>query len=771
MINKVKEKFRPEQLMKGNFGIEREGLRCDRNGRLVTTPHPEVFGNKLKNPYITTDFSESQLEFITPVFNNIDDTYTFLENLYDVTMSELGSELIWPQSMPCNVPSDNNIPIAQFCNNEQGKEASNYRKHLLSKYGGKKQLLSGIHYNFSFDEKLLEFLYKQSKSPHTYQGFKSQTYLRVARNYLRYRWLIIYLLGSTSVVHTSYDMTGVPTLDKFGKDGFSCDGALSFRNSKAGYVNRVELYPNYSNIDNYINSLIKFVRDGLIESPKELYTQVRIKAYDNNNFLASLKQDGVNYLEYRSIDINPFDRAGLAKNDIYFMHLFNLFLLFKEETINMKWQQEALANQYHVAMNGLYDISLMRDGQQVKKADWAMELLNEVMEFNNFLQLGQNDIVQGMMDKVKDASLTYAHKMLMQVEQLGYIEANIRLARKYKKQVYDTRYLLSGYEDLELSTQQIIKESIKRGVAFEVVDRKENFIKLKRDGNVQYVKQATKTGKDSYITTLIMENKTVTKKVLKENGIKVPKGNDFDTIDNAKEVISRLVDKPVVIKPKTTNYGLGISIFPAGATQDDLFAAVDVAFSHDKSILVEEFIAGREYRFLVIGDEVVAILRRIPANVIGDGMLSITKLVEEKNNDPLRGKGHKTPLEKIKLGKIEELCLKQSGYDFDYVPEVGELVYLRENSNISTGGDSVDFTDKAADYFKYIAVKAAKSVGASICGVDLMVRDITSDRSAYAIIELNFNPAIHMHCYPYKGIERNIAAKVLDLLGYPVIGC
>ncbi len=771
MIKKIKSKFTPEQLMQGNFGIEREGLRCDRTGRLVTTPHPEVFGSKLKNPYITTDFSESQLEFITPVFNNIEETYTFLENLYDLTISEMGNELIWPQSMPCNVPSDKNIPIAQFGNSEKGEEAHNYRKHLMNKYGGKKQLLSGIHYNFSFDEKLLEYIYKQSKSPRSYRGFKNQVYLRVVRNYLRYRWLVIYLLGSTSVIHSSYDMDGVPPLDKFSEDAYSCSGALSFRNSKAGYVNRVELYPNYSSMDNYIGSIIKFIRDGLIEGPKELYTQVRIKAYDNKNFLASLKNDGINYLEYRSIDINPFDKAGMAKSDMYFMHVLNLFLLFREEAINIKWQQEALANQYYVAMHGLDDISLIKDGRKVKKTDWAIELLEEIMQFNKTLELGQDKVIQNMLDKVNDVKLTYAYKMSKKANKHGFIEANINLARKYKKQVYDTRYLLKGYEDLELSTQQIIKESIKRGINFEILDRSDNFIKLMRNGNVQYVKQATKTSKDSYVTMLMMENKTVTKRVLEEHNIKIPFGLDFDNIDKAKKGIIDFVDKPVVIKPKSTNYGIGISIFPLGAKKEDLFTAIDVAFSHDSSVLVEDFIIGKEFRFLVIGNEVVAVLHRVPANVIGDGMLSIRELVAEKNTDPLRGTGHKTPLEKINLGDIEALALKQSGYDFDYVPEVGELVYLRENSNISTGGDSIDFTDKAADYFKYIAIKAAKSVGASLCGVDLMIKDITSDRSAYAVIELNFNPAIHMHCYPYKGTERNIAAKVLDLLGYYVEGC
>ena len=154
----------------------------------------------------------------------------------------------------------------------------------------------------------------------------------------------------------------------------------------------------------------------------------------------------------------------------------------------------------------------------------------------------------------------------------------------------------------------------------------------------------------------------------------------------------------------------------------------------------------------------------MPANVIGDGKKTITELVEIKNQDPLRGKGYVTPLEKIRLEENAELFLKQQGKNFDYIPKKDEIVYLRENSNISTGGDSVDYTDDIPQKFKDIAVNAAKAAGAKICGVDMMLEDYSDENTNYAIIELNFNPAIHIHSYPYKGKERNIATHVLKLL-------
>ncbi|MEG0580128.1 MAG: bifunctional glutamate--cysteine ligase GshA/glutathione synthetase GshB, partial [Niameybacter sp.] len=221
MIKQIQQVFSGKELMKGNFGIEREGLRCDQEGQLARTPHPKVFGEKLFNPYITTDFSESQVELITPVFQSIEETHKFLEGLYDITAMEIEQEYIWPQSMPCIIPEDKDIPIATFCGCEPGKEAHNYRKKLLAKYGGKKQLLSGIHYNFSFDEDLIKALYEGNEQEQDYITFRNGIYLKVARNYLRYRWLLIYLLGSTSIMHESYAEECVKQLDEVRDETYS----------------------------------------------------------------------------------------------------------------------------------------------------------------------------------------------------------------------------------------------------------------------------------------------------------------------------------------------------------------------------------------------------------------------------------------------------------------------------------------------------------------------------------------------------------------------
>lgn len=766
MLEKIKSLLTREDLLGGHFGIEREGLRCEISGKLALTPHPEVFGEKLRNPYITTDFSESQLELITPAMDTLEQTYDFLSGLYDIAVMEIGDEYIWPQSMPCIIPEDKKIPIARFCKCPPGVDAESYRQKLMLKYGGKKQLVSGIHYNFSFKESLIQKLHTAYAPQLDTKSFKNSLYLKVTRNYLRYRWLIIYLLGSTSTMHETYVEACGKQLKKISSDSFSSDGALSYRNGDCGYQNKTAIFPNYDSVGEHIASLERFIKEGTIESHKELYSQIRLKAKDNGNLLESLQRDGICYLEYRSIDINPFDRAGISLNDLYFMQLFNLYLLFKEESDYTLWQEEALENQKAIATHGQKELQLKKDGNLVLKEDWGMEMLQEMRKLNDTLGLDKQDVIEIMEKRLKDYQLTYAYQLVEAVKREGYVAACLNLAKQYKDEAYKARFVFKGYEDMELSTQILLKEAVKRGITIELLDRADNFVALKKYGETEYVKQATKTTKDNYISVLLMENKVVTKKILKDKGINVPMGGEWYQLEDALCHLSDLKNKPIVIKPKSTNFGKGISIFPEGTKEEDLESAFKEAFKHDNTVLIEEFIKGKEYRFLVIGEEVVGILHRVPANVVGDGVHTIKELVSLKNQDPLRGKGYRRPLEKIHLDETARLFLKAQGLDFESIPEEGRCIYLRENSNISTGGDSIDYTDLICDHFKQLAVEASHAVGAKICGVDMMIENVADSKSSYAVIELNFNPAIHIHSYPYKGKERNIAHKILKLLGF-----
>lgn len=771
MLNTFKALFTSDEILRGNFGVEREGLRVGVKGELSRNKHPKVFGNKIMNPYITTDFSESQLELITPVFNTSKEVYDFLNALYDIVALEIGDEYIWPESMPCVIPDDREIPIATFCKCKQGEEARAYREELLRKYGGKIQLISGIHYNFSLNDDVLNKLYENSSKKEDFKTFKDNLYLKIVRNYLRYRWLLIYLLGSTGVVHSSYKGECLKKLDNISQGAYSCEGIVSYRNSDCGYGNRITLFADYTSTREYVNSVKRFIKDGLIQSPKEFYNSVRPKGKNPNKILDSLLEEGIQYLEYRSIDINPFSKGGISLEDLEFLELFNLYLLFKEESDYKDWQIDGLENQKNIARNGGLDIELIRDGEKVSKVQWGLEILNEIRDINHILNLGKGELIDAQIEKIKDYKKTNTYRFIELVKEKGYIDSHLDLSKKYKKEAYAKRFNLKGFEDMELSTQILMKEAIKRGIKFEVLDREDNFISLEKNGKLEYIKQATKTSVDNYATVLAMNNKVVTKKILDKKDVRVPKGEEFTSIDEGIRRIEKYVNLPVVIKPKSTNFGLGISIFPDGGGKEDLTKALDFAFSKDNTVLIEEFIKGKEFRFLVIGDKVSGILHRVPANVKGDGKHTIEELIEIKNKDSLRGKGYKTPLEKIKIDTSALLYLKNHNRDIYTVLKEDEVVFLRENSNISTGGDSIDFTDIIPNRFKEIAIKSAKAIGAKICGVDMVIEDYTDERSNYGIIELNFNPAIHIHSYPYEGKERNVAKDILNLLGFKESKC
>lgn len=756
-----------KQLAKGNiwleglFGLEKENIRVDQAGNLALTLHPKVFGDKLKHPYITTDFSESQVEMITPPLPDINQAVGFLETIHDIVSLELEDEYLWPQSIPPVLPADQYIPIAQY--GEDGKEAREYREFLAEKYGPKNQLFSGIHFNFSFSEKLLELLYQKADSSVSFDEFKDEVYLKTARQMLRLRWLFILLFGDSPVVDATMELQckQVPfTID--------CNViALSIRNSCYGYQNIDELYPDYRSVTNFKVSIDQMVKDQKIVAAKELYSPVRPKFIGNS--------DHISYLEFRFIDIDPLTKVGISSDALYFLHALAIYGLLTEEPDEFDAEDQAEANKYHtgVALYGLNSATYLVDENGERYNLWhkAKTIVREIVDLFGSLDISKDEYFDSLKQAVgliENPKKRKVFEVLKGIVKTGYIPFHVEKAKQYLNESRNKTYNFWGLEDMELSTQLLLREAVKRGVSFEILDRKENFVWFQKDGNTQYVKQATKTSLDNYASILAMENKLVTKKILEEHQIRVPKGLEYTSPDAAKADFLIHQRKPVVIKPNQTNFGIGITILKENNDEETYRRAVDIAFEFDTTILIEEFIAGREFRFFVIGDEVVGILHRVPANVMGDGTKTIRELVELKNQDPLRGKGYHTPLEKIQLGEAEAMFLKQQNKNFDSVPASGEMVYLRENSNISTGGDSIDFTDGIPDSYKQIAVKAAKALNVVITGLDMIIPNTSLEATTdnYSIIELNFNPAIHIHCHPFQGKNRKLNEKLMDALGY-----
>ncbi len=748
-------------LREGCFGLEKENVRVNQDGTLALTPHPAVFGDKGKHPYITTDFSESQVEMITPPLPSVGEALGFMETLHDVVTENIGDELLWPQSLPPVLKENQEIPIAHYSGEFKDKEY--YRQKLAGTYGKERQLISGIHFNFSFSEKLMDILLKSGVCGNSMEEVRETVYFRVVRNFLKYRWLFIWLYGESPLAEETLNVISLKTGEK---QPMKCGVSLSLRTSPLGYRNREEFFIDYSSLEAYNMSIDKLIRENRIDGPHELYLPVRIKFLEKDNGSPS-------YIEVRIVDLDPFTKSGVCASAIYFSHLLLVYSLLKEENGSLTEEelQRATRNQDMASCYGRDEKKELKCCSTTvqQKATSILEDMERILsEYGVLDNETYHQEMQHNLYLVQNPEKRIGMVLYENINRVGFVPFHLEKARQYREATISGGYRFHGLEDMEMSTQLLLKAAILKGVGFEILDRKENFIRLFDGKKEEYVMQATKTSLDSYVSVLMMENKVVTKKVLERAGISVPGGYEYTSPEAGMADYRMYAGKPVVIKPKSTNFGLGITILKHNYDETDFKAALQIAFEHDNTVLIEKFIPGREFRIFIINDEVVGILHRVPANVTGDGVLNIGQLIDRKNEDPLRGKGYRTPLEKIRKGREEEMFLKQQGMDFNTVPKEREVVYLRENSNISTGGDSIDFTDDIDDSYKAIAVEAAKALNVKITGLDMMIQDIHAPATPdnYAIIEMNFNPAIHIHCYPFKGKNRHLNHKMIRALGF-----
>lgn len=751
-----------KRLFNGNFGLEKENVRVDEHGNLSLTPHPAIFGLKEENPYIKTDFSESQIEMITPVSGSVDEVYTSMENLQNIVSDRIRDEYLWPSSNPPILPAEQDIPIAVY--QDPNSASRLYREHLAREYGKKIQLFSGIHYNFSFSDDFLERLHTSVGGEKSLQDFKNQIYLKVAKYFMQNRWFLLYLTGASPVYLPNF-LNKTPNNEASRETSdLALNNGISLRNSHAGYKNKCSLHVDYDSFDGYISSIESWINQGKIDSMRELYNPIRMKNAHTDQSLAGLAKAGVEYIEIRSLDLNPFDPNGITKETLHFIQLLLVTGLLTESTAFDQIQQEQSdQNEERIASNGLTKPDIYVNGAEVP-FDQAVEKL--LTEMEHVAKLTDTTDFQSIIETQRDISQHPEKTIASQITATpkSFVSFNLEKAKTYLEQSMQNAYKLIGYEDMELSTQIVLKSAVTKGLSIELLDREENFIRLEKGNQVEYIKQATKTARDSYISALIMENKVVTKQILAENNIEVPHGQHFSDIETARENFELFADKPIVIKPKSTNFGIGISIFKDGFSQENYEEALKIAFSYDSSVIIETYIPGDEYRFLVIDGKIAGILKRVPANITGDGTRTISELIDEKKLDPLRGTDHLKPLEIIQKGPEETLMLSMQGFSMSDIPEDGQIVYLRENSNISTGGDSIDVTDLIHPYYQELAIKCAKAVDANLCGVDIIVSRETIANGPYAVIELNFNPAIQIHSFPYQGENRRIGDIILDFL-------
>ncbi len=449
-------------------GIEKEGLRCEPNGRLSQTPHPQALGSALTHPSITTDYSESLLEFITPVFDNAKDTLQFMHNLHQYTYQNMGEELIWPASMPCIINGEESIPIAQYGYSNLGQLKHAYRHGLWHRYGRTMQAIAGIHYNFSMPEEIWPLLYEEQNNEQASDGqlkdFISNKYFGLIRNFRRNSWLLSYLFGASPAVCGSFLEGQKHELESFKEHTLYLPYATSLRMSDLGYQNnaQAELIVCYNSLDNYVDTLseaitqpvaayediglqeeggqYKQLNTSLLQIENEYYSDIRPKRIGNGDEkpLQALANHGVEYIEVRCTDINPFLTLGMDETHIHFLDLFLTHcLLLDSPKIDNTEFQAIKNNQHEAVMRGRDpELKLNNQGEEIGLRQWADQLLDNLstLAVNMDEAAGNSqysDALAQQQAKIEDPSLTPSAQYIarMKEEDLEFAQLTLQLAQ------------------------------------------------------------------------------------------------------------------------------------------------------------------------------------------------------------------------------------------------------------------------------------------------------------------------------------------------------
>ncbi len=311
------------------------------------------------------------------------------------------------------------------------------------------------------------------------------------------------------------------------------------------------------------------------------------------------------------------------------------------------------------------------------------------------------------------------------------------------------------------STQSIVDAAKRRGIPWFRLSRG-SLVQLGHGRSARRI-QASETSNTANIGVEIASDKILTKELLDKVGVPVPHGASVRTADDAWEVAQDL-NTPVVLKPYDGNQGKAVSVNLT--TEEQIRTAFDLASEHSSRVIVEQYLPGRDFRLLVVGGRLLAAAERKPAQVVADGRHNIRTLVQMLNEDPRRGAGHASALTRIKMDAVAELTLRKQDYTWDSVPPPGAVVFLRDNSNLSTGGTATDVTDIVHPDNAVIAVLAASTIGLDIAGVDVVCENIKRPLAEQAggIVEVNAAPGLRMHVYPSEGKSRPVGDAIIDLL-------
>ena len=457
----------------GRKGVEKESLRVSSEGEIVQTRHPSALGAPLTNEHITTDFSESLIELVTPPFGETWELLQYLCDIHQFVYRHLGDELLWSTSMPCAIRGDESIPLAQFGSSNVGRMKTVYRHGLGVRYGRIMQAISGVHFNYSFSPTLWDALEHINQSEQPRQDFVSDQYFGVLRNYRRFGWLVLYLFGTSPAVSKSFFAGREIELPSLDEDTVYEPYGTSLRMSDIGYRNKTQAtvsvsvngldeyvrdlskaistpYPPYERIGVKVNGTYQQLNANILQIENEYYSFIRPKriARSGERPTKALRRAGVEYVEVRALDVSAFDPVGVNQNKLRFLEAFlALCLLRDSEPIDRSEQQALDENHLRVARRGREPgLKLNREGREFPMLDWARELLDSMQGMCELLDHGEparpyTAALEQQRAKIDEVERTPSARLLTEMRQTG--ESFFQLARRMSKMHKD--YFLDLY--------------------------------------------------------------------------------------------------------------------------------------------------------------------------------------------------------------------------------------------------------------------------------------------------------------------------------------
>ncbi|MFM2590967.1 glutamate--cysteine ligase [Vibrio sp. TBV020] len=479
----------PEVLKSFGRGVERETLRYQQDGHLATTPHPSELGSAYANNWITTDFSESLLEFITPVSSDIATLKAQLEDIHHFTQTKLGEEKMWPLSMPCFVGDEDDINLAQYGSSNSGKMKTLYREGLKRRYGSLMQIISGVHFNFSFPETFWDQLFGD-QSEQERQDSKSEAYFGLIRNYYRFGWLIPYFFGASPALCSSF-IQGRETKLPFESIGGTLylPHATSLRMSDLGYTNSAQssLKIGFNSLEEYLDGLNTAIRtpsdefaeigvkvDGeyrqlnsnVLQIENELYAPIRPKrvAKAGEKPSEALGRGGVEYIEVRSLDVNPYSSVGITEDQVRFLDLFLAWAaLTDSEPMDYCEQACWRENWNKVIVEGRkpgLELQIGCQGEVLTLQDWAKRVFVELVQIAEQMDAANGgDEYQAVCFKllswIDNPELTISGQLLEDTKQHGGLgEVGCALGKQYRNQHLEHQYRVYSEQEMEQEVER-----------------------------------------------------------------------------------------------------------------------------------------------------------------------------------------------------------------------------------------------------------------------------------------------------------------------------